>query len=163
MKMLKGLALVPLMVALLATGAMAKGYGAKGGGASEQHPGQSMITPGEKTSPEQFSKMEGVEFFTGRLTSIDPSGQELLVRTEVPGLLGPQTRDVPFRIDQDTTMNVCFESVGICDSRSNGKDGMRLLSSLEDLNSLASVDKDVIVVGDPDSNRIIHVQIKYSL
>lgn len=153
MKVFKALALAPLLAVFVATGVMARDYGAKSGGAQQQQQMQQSM-PGQPVSGE-------VLFFAGTLTSYDPMRQEFLVRTEVPGLLGPQIRDVPFRADQDTTVTICFKSINLCDGKSTGPEGIQMLSSLEGFTSLASVKKNVVVVGDPASNRVVHVQIEY--
>lgn len=164
MKFLKIVALVPMIVALLSTGAFAKGYGKSGaapfGGAQS---GQSMITPGALLTPEQMQSMGNIEVFQGSLSSLDMETSQLMIKTQVPGLLGPQERDVPFRIDRDTTINICFQSINRCDSHAIGTVGFEKLAQLNEFESLASVDKNVIIVGDPEANRVVHVQVEYGL
>ncbi|MDO8426803.1 MAG: hypothetical protein Q7T24_04750 [Deltaproteobacteria bacterium] len=157
MKVFKAFALAPLFAGLLVTGAVAGGYGARGGGMMPQQ--------------QQMQERQGMPgaipgqalYFSGSLTSFDPIRQEILIRTEVPGLLGPQAREVPFRVDQDTTMTICFRSINLCDSRTTGPEGVQMLNNLEGFTSLASVKKNVVVVGDPESNRVVHVQIEYEI
>ncbi len=161
MKVLKALSLAPLFTVLLVTGVMAGGYGARSGGGmmmprQQQQMQQPQAVPGQPITGEAL-------YFAGTLTSFDPMRQEFLVRTEVPGLLGPQIRDVPFRADQDTTVTICFKSINLCDSKSTGPEGIQMLNSLEGFSSLASVKKNVVVVGDPASNRVVHVQVEYEI
>lgn len=164
MKFMKIVALVPMIVALLATGAMAKGYGkstmAPYGGAQSD---QSMISPGQRLTPEQVESMGNTEVFLGSLSSIERESGQLMVKTQVPGLLGPQERDVPFKIDRDTTINICFQSIDRCDSHAIGTAGFEKLAQLSEIESLASVEKDVIVIGDPETGRVVHVQVEYGL
>lgn len=167
MRILKKFSLVPLMFILLVTVAVARDYGRSGGSAGTfSSPGmtqQQQQPMGQAQTTNQYLSQYGQIFFTGSLTSIDLNRQELLVNTQVPGLLGPQNRDIPVKVTEDTTMSICFKSMNWCDSVPVGRDGLQLVSALENFTNLSSVRKNVIVVGEPDSGRIVHVQVEYDV
>lgn len=101
---------------------------------------------------------EGV-FFVGNLSGVDTANREIIVRSDVLGLTGPQKRDIPFAIGHDTTMTLCVKSINACESYSTGEIGFLALNNLEA--SLGNVSRNVIIVGVPDSNRVVHAHIEY--
>lgn len=171
MKVLNRLVMVPFFVALLSIGAVAQEYGSTPLGPQAIPPDhgqfqgemqgqmEGQVLPGHPG----FFKSEDLFYYTGTLSAINPDKQEIYVNTTVPGLLGPQQRDFPFRVDKDTTMTVCIRSLNACDSRASGIEGWKLLNNLESFTTLSGVRKNVIVVGAPDTNRIVHVQIEYDI
>ncbi len=164
MRILKTLGLVPfLLMVVLSTGVVAGDYG-KG----SMMPGTGMH--GTQTSPGVggdvvydsgiLGEGEGV-YYMGTLTDIDRASNQLTVRTEVPGLLGPQQADIPFRTSANTTMEVCFQSVLNCEAYFASDRGWDVLSNLEEISPLASSDKRVTIIGNPDTNEVVHVQVLY--
>jgi len=171
MKTLKTLGFVPLMLTLvLSTGAFARGYGKGTMTAPMKEPSAQMQKlPGTGMEPGisqfgsgQLGQGEGV-YYIGSLTSIDPASSQLTVKTQVPGLLGPQTADVAFNTSADTTMSICFKSLNACDMYFADQDGWKALDNLESVSSLAAADKRVIVIGNPQTNEVVHVQILYGV
>lgn len=156
---LKAIMLGPLLGGLLFTNSFAGGYGGQGA-KGPVSPHETMEKEAVPAPPHATGAGEA-EFYMGALSGVNPERNEIVVNTEVPGLLGPQTRDVPFRLDRDTTLTVCFESLNACEDLASGERRLQILSNFEELESLAMVDKQVIVVGDPESDRIVHVQIDY--
>lgn len=159
MKVLKGVILPVLMIMLLASGVMAKGYGkgtaggAMGGGVSQMQPGVSQLP--------SFGGGQDMVFYTGKVSNFNLDNQEIILSTEVPGLLGPQTRDVPFKLDRDSTLTICFRSINACESSATASEGWDMISSLNKFSSIAGADKSAIVIGDPATGRVVHVQIDY--
>lgn len=171
MKTLKTLWFVPLMMSLvLVTGAFAREYGKSGMMTQPmRQPEAQMMQPQAIPLPGpgqigsgQLGQGEGVYYF-GSLTSIDPSTGQFVVNTEVPGLLGPQSADVAFNTSADTTMSICFKSLNACDTYFTDREGWNALNNLQSLSSLASADKQVIVIGNPDTSEVVHVQILYGV
>lgn len=166
MKTRKVLGLVPLLFALLVTGAVARDYGKSGsmlpGAGSGMIKQQPMGVQPLPQSGMLGGRGEGV-YYQGTLTSINPDANQFTIRTQVPGLLGPQAADVSFTTNPDTTMTICFRSINACDTYFAGERGWDVLSSLEDIDSLASLDKNVLVIGNPDTNEVVHVQIDYGV
>ena len=169
MKTLKTLWFVPLMLSLvMATGAYAREYG-KAGTMTQplrqpevrmQQP-QAVPLPGAgQFGSGQLGQGEGVYYF-GSLTSIDPASSQFVVKTEVPGLLGPQRADVAFNTTADTTMSICFKSLNACDMYFTDREGWNALDNLRSISSLEAADKSVIVIGNPETNEVVHVQILY--
>lgn len=170
MRILKTLGFVPLLFALLLTGAMAREYGK--GMPQQTMPDQSQSW--QQQSQDRFGGLSrygsgslGPEgsgmFYMGTLSGLDPNNQAIIVRTQVPGLFGPQLRDVPFTVSNDTTVTVCFKSINICDTKTSGSEGINMISSLEGLNSLASVDKNIVIIGEPETGRVVHVELEYGV
>ena len=178
MRILKTLGLVPLLLTVvLATGAQARDYGKSGGLTQPMQPAPQArpVLPGTGMQGMQafpefggdvvydsgiLGEGEGV-YYLGTLTGIDRSSNQLIVRTEVPGLLGPQRADIPFRTSADTTIGICFQSALNCETYFASERGWDVLSNLEDISPLASSDKRVVVIGNPDTNEVIHVQVLY--
>lgn len=167
MMKIRTLALVPVLLAVLAFGASAGDYGKR----TMQMPEAAPMQP---QSQAPFPSFEGERlydsgiigagegaYYLGTLSGIDPAANELVLRTEVPGLLGPQLADVPFRTGADTTMTVCFESAFNCESYIASERGWEVLSELEDISPIASADKRVLVIGSPETSELVHVQIVY--
>lgn len=103
---------------------------------------------------------EGV-YYMGTLSDIDPERNELVMKTEVPGLLGPQLADVPFQTGADTTIGVCFRSIYNCESFFAAERGWEILSNIEEIGPIAEEDKRVLLIGNPDTNEVVHVQVLY--
>lgn len=164
MKLSRNLFAAVLMIMLLVTSAMAQ-YASPGGTMDHRSmPGQSTTMPRGRLDQQQpFAQQGQAIFFSGTLSSLDKANRDLIVNTEVPGLLGPQRKDVPVRISNDTTMSICFKSANSCNSFALGEEGWNMLSALETYSNLSSVQKDVIVVGEPDTGRIIHVEVDYNV
>ncbi|HBG46291.1 MAG TPA: hypothetical protein DDW94_04800 [Deltaproteobacteria bacterium] len=172
MRILKIMGFVPiLLVALLVTGASARDYG-KGGGSMMQPmkpapqtsmiPSQAFPSLGGEARYESgmLGNGEGV-YYIGTLSDINVIDNEFVVRTEVPGLLGPQQADVPFKTSADSTISVCFRSALNCESHFAGDTGWDVLRNIEDITPLASSDKRVLIIGNPETNEVLHVQILY--
>jgi hypothetical protein len=149
MKFRKGLCLAALLAFLLAAGGVviADDYGYTGGPSGA--PTNEQILPAPSS------------YFRGDLAALNENNHELLVNTVVPGLLGPEERVVPFRVGDDTTLTVCFEGLNSCESAVTGPEGWDNLMSLERFSTFAGARKNVVVVGDPESDRIVHVEIDY--
>lgn len=173
MRILKTLGFVPLMLAIvLSTGAYAREYGKSGGmtqpmgqpGVQMQQPhqqSQAMPLPGHgQFGSGQLGEGEGVYYY-GTLSSIDAASNQIVVRTEVPGLLGPQTADVTFNTTPSTTLSVCFQSTNACDMYMADQQGWSALNNLQSVPGLASAQKQVIVIGNPDTSEVVHVQVLY--
>lgn len=163
MRISRVLGIIPLLVALMITGASAQmGGGFHGDMQQDQtmQQNQQIMPPSYTQIPTDHGR---VAVYTGTLSSIDSSRQELYIRTQVPGLFGPQMRDVPFRVSDDTTMTICFRSLNQCESRATGSSGWSLLSSLESVGAFSSARKNVIVVSEPVTGNVVHVQIDYEI
>lgn len=173
MRILKTLGFVPLMLALvLSTAAYAREYGKSGrmtqpmqqpgaGVQMQQQQPQAMPLPGHgQFGSGQLGQGEGVYYY-GSLSSIDPASNAFVVKTEVPGLLGPQTADVTFNTTANTTMSICFRSTNACDMYFADQQGWSALNNLQNISSLQAAEKQVIVIGNPDTNEVVHVQILY--
>lgn len=151
MKSLKILGFLPLLVALFIGTAFA----------AEQYMGLEDYSMGV---PAQSQKaLSGSVYYTGTLAALDEASHEILVKTTVPGLLGPEETIVPFRINDETTMTICFKSTGECVAATTGSEGWEALKNYEDRSDFALARKDIVLVGDPESDRIVHVQIDYDL
>lgn len=105
---------------------------------------------------------EQAVFYAGALTSVNPDGT-LMVRLSVPGVSGPTSWDVPFKIGKDTTMTICYKSVASCDSSTNALEELKTLAGLENLSGFSEAEKDVVIVNNPDTGEVVHVQIVYNL
>lgn len=171
MRTLKTLGFVPLMLSLvLATGAFAREYGKSGVMTQPmRQPEAKMMQPQAIPLPGagqfgsgQLGQGEGVYYF-GSLTSIDPAFSQFVVKTEVPGLLGPQSADVAFNTAADTTMSICFKSLNACDTYFTDQEGWKALNNLQSISSLAAAEKRVIVIGNPETNEVVHIQILYGV
>lgn len=165
MRMLKIAGYVSLFVAFLVTGAVARDYGKA---PRQWDQSQSMTQQDRFSSMNRFSSgILGLEgsgvYYMGTLSGIDLNNDSIIVKTQVPGLFGPQLRDIPFRLSSDTTVTVCFRSINICDTKTSGSEGVDMIASLEGLSSLASVDKNVVVIGEPDTGRVVHVELEYGV
>lgn len=162
MKILRFLGLASMFMFLMTTSAVAGyGYGGYTSGSEEMtNPQEQMAAPEEMIPQEELGQ---VVFFTGELTALNDSGQEILVKSEVPGLLGPEEMIVPFRINDDTTVTVCVRSTEQCDSAAIGSEGWKILKDYENRSDFATAKKDVVIIGDPDSDRTVHVQVEYEL
>jgi len=171
MKTLKTLGFVPLMLSLvLSTGAFAREYGKSGVMTQPMRQSEAQMMqprtfalpgPGQVGSG-QLGQGEGVYYF-GSLTSIDSSTGQFVVNTEVPGLLGPQSADVAFNTSAGTTMSICFKSLNACDTYFTDQDGWKALNNLQSISSLAAAEKRVIVIGNPETSEVVHVQILYGV
>ncbi len=155
MKIFTRAVLAAFFVGLLFSNALSAGYGS-----SYKGPSREMMPP-ESAVP--MRQEAGAEYFAGTLSGIISEKHQIVVNTEVPGLLGAQTRDVPFTLDRDSTVTVCFKSINSCDGLDPGEGRWQTLASLEGLDSFNKVDRNAIVVGDPESDRIVHVQIEYGI
>lgn len=144
--------LMPLAVAaLMVTGAGAAGHFTFMG-----------LEDYEKGVPSQVERSDDAAAISGTLTGLDHENREILVRTEVPGIFGPQEAETPFRINDDTTITICVKSLEECVSKPDGQTGWESLSSFEDRASLALAEKKVTIISDPDDpSRVVHVQIDY--
>ncbi len=179
MKTLKTLGFVPLILSfVLATGAFAREYGKGTMTQPMREPSVQMQQPQSAPLPGtgqvaplpgagqfgsgQLGQGEGVYYF-GSLTSIDPASNQLTAKTQVPGLLGPQNADVAFNTSPDTTMSICFKSLNACDMYFADRDGWNALNNLQSISSLSAADKRVIVIGNPETNQVVHVQILYGV
>lgn len=171
MKTLKTLGFAPLMLSLvLATGAFAREYGKSGVMTQPMRQPEAQIMqpralalPGVgQVGSGQLGQGEGVYYF-GSLTSIDSTAGQFVVNTEVPGLLGPQSADVAFNTSASTTMSICFKSLNACDTYFTDQDGWKALNNLQSISSLASAEKRVIVIGNPATSEVVHVQILYGV
>src|SRR3972149_1309550 len=184
MRILKTLGLAPLLLTVvLATGAVARDYGKSGSMTQPMQPSPQAqpVLPGtgmqrgmQGMTTEAFPDLggdviydsgiigegEGV-YYLGTLTDVDRASNQLVVRTEGPGRLGPQQADIPFRTSADTTIGVCFQSIVNCESFFASERGWDVLSNLEDISPLASGDKRVLIIGNPDTNEVVHVQVLY--
>lgn len=156
MKITRILALASMFMFLLATGAVAGDYGYSKGMAPDEKMGAASeeMVPSSESGP--------VTFFTGTFVALNDANQELLVRTEVPGIFGPEEMVAPFRIGDDTTISVCFKSLQECDSAAIGSEGWNILKTFEDRSDFSLANKNVVIVGDPESDRVVHVQIEYN-
>ncbi|MBI2401028.1 MAG: hypothetical protein HYV23_08260, partial [Deltaproteobacteria bacterium] len=163
MKTLKTLWFVPLMLSfVLATGAFAREYGKSGAMTQPMRQPQAQMTqpqamplPGSgQIGSGQLGQGEGVYYF-GSLTSIDPANNQLIVNTEVPGLLGPQSADVAFNTSSDTTMSICFKSLNSCDTYFTDREGWNALNNLQNISSLSAANKQVIVIGNPETSEVV--------
>lgn len=184
MRILKTLGLVPLLLTLvLSTGVVARDYG-KSGKTDQPVPAPQAqpVQPGagmqqgmqDMGMAEAFPDLggdviydsgiigegEGV-YYLGTLTEIDRSSDQIVVRTEVPGLLGPQQADIPFKTSADSTIGVCFQSIYNCESFFASERGWDVLTNLEEISPLASADKRVLIIGNPDTNEVVHIQVLY--
>lgn len=98
--------------------------------------------------------------FIGRLVSVNPDMNEILINTYVPGLMGPEERIVPFRIAKDTSMAICFDSTKTCADGLVGNSALESLSMVDE--ELPNATKNVVVVGDPaHAERVVYVQVTY--
>lgn len=169
MKTFKALAIVPALVLLLAAGAVARDYGKSGRMTQPMQPGTGMMQqqqqfpgPDMKFGSGQLGQGEGVWYY-GTLTSLNPAANEIVINTTVPGLLGAQRADVPFSTSPDTTLSICFRSLNACDTYFAGENGWDVLSSLQSMSSLSGANNRALVIGNPDTNQVVHVQIEYGV
>lgn len=155
MKFLKILGLVPLMIAFSFTAALAN-HCVLGSTAAEQI---NQI----KLRHTLSAQLGEVSAFTGAFTKLNDKNHEIMVKTIVPGLLGPMAKEVPFKIDDDTTMTICAKSTNQCNTSPTGIIGWKMITSLEHIPYFQKAKKDIVVIKDPESNHIVHVQIEYGL
>lgn len=170
MRTLKKLGFVPVALVLaLSTGAYAREYGKAGsmtqpmkqGGAQVQKQPQAMEMPGVgQFGSGRLGQGEGAYYY-GSLTAIDQASSQIIVKTQVPGLLGPQTADAAFNTTPSTTLSVCFRSTGACDAYFADQQGWNALANLQKVPALTAAQKQVIVVGNPNTSEVLHVQITY--
>lgn len=109
---------------------------------------------------------EGGIFYSGTIAGLGAMGREILVKTTVPGLLGPTEKTLPFKVGKDTTVNICFRSINRCDAAASGIEGWRMLTALDGFESLSGVTKNVTVIGVAGGavpDKVVHVQIEYDL
>jgi hypothetical protein len=100
----------------------------------------------------------------GTLNGVNEGDSEILVNTAVPGLMGPEEKAVPFKIDGNTTVTVCYRKVDFCERAVPGDEGLKRMGEFERayVNAGVSGANDVIVVGDPsNAARTVHVQVEY--
>lgn len=152
MKNLKSLWLVPLVLALFLTNAAA----------ADWFMGLDDYTAGVPSQMEKEGKAAGL-FFRGTLASISEESRQVVINTTVPGFFGPQLSNVPFTINDDTTMTICIQSTGKCENAASGTEGWEMLTNVENLTSLSLAKKDVVVVSDPETGRTVHMEILYEL
>jgi len=102
--------------------------------------------------------------YKGRLAGVNVNGSEIMVNTSVPGLLGPEEKTVPFKVDGNTTVTVCYTKVNFCERAVPGVEGLKRIGEFEQAYANAGMSgrNDVIVVGDPaNAGRTVHVQVAY--
>lgn len=103
---------------------------------------------------------EGV-LFEGDLVSVNPRREEITVWTVVPGILGPERKEIPFRITEDTTFTACTFDMTSCQSLPNGREGLDQLSKID--KDAATLDKSALVVVEFGTGRIVHVQTNHEI
>lgn len=100
------------------------------------------------------------ESFSGTLSSVDFDNMEIVVNTQVPGILGAQARDFPLKVDKDTEMTICVKTLAGCHDL-KGENAMGLLWSIDNT-GISDYRTDVAATRDPDSERVTHVKVQYS-
>jgi len=103
-------------------------------------------------------------YHVGTLKDVDVGGSEILVNTAVPGIRGPEEKAVPFKVDDGTTVTVCYKKVDFCERAVPGNQGLKRMGEFEHAYAKAGLNtaSDVIVVGDPaNAARTVHVQVEY--
>lgn len=97
---------------------------------------------------------------SGTVLSISDSGEEMMIRTEVLGIMGPETRDVKLSIDRKTKLTICW--AGDCDTGPALK-GLRILKDFEhfDAEGLSCVGKEVTVFYTGRGEKVAHIKINY--
>lgn len=157
MKVLKALGLLPILIALSFTASFANDFSK----ANLTTAYQVMVTQAadgytvDTTNPRDFA------VFKGPMTSLNRENHEIVVKTQVPGLLGPMEREFPFKVENDTIITVCFKSRNQCNSSPAGVYGWSTFTSIESLDRFSSAKKNVTVVEEINTGRVVRVQIDY--
>jgi hypothetical protein len=74
----------------------------------------------------------------GEISSLSPETGYVIVKTEVMGLAGPEKKDVAFKIDEETILNLCWGET--CD----GGNAVKGLSRLKDFDHFTAENLSVI-------------------
>ncbi len=98
----------------------------------------------------------------GTVVAINPEYNEIVVKTEVEGLMGPIEKVIAYRLNPDTRFTVCLEIADECYRSVSAREGWNILESFENVTSLAVLDKEVRLKRTGD-NRIKHVEITYRM
>lgn len=152
MRYIKSLLMVPLFLGLFATGARA----------ADWFMGLEDYSAGVPSQSEKQTVQPVV--LSGTLAAFNQEANEILVNTEVAGLLGPQEVTLPYKVGEDTTMDVCVRSTMDCKGAATGTEGLNILASYENITAFSVAKKDVVIIADAeDPSRIIHVQVEYEL
>lgn len=108
-------------------------------------------------------QMGTAQFFTGTFSGMNDESRQIYVRSEVPGLLGPQEMVLPFNISDNTSLTVCLKSIKECDSSAiGGSEGWNILKTFEDRSDFSVANKNVVVVTNPETGQPVHVMIEYN-
>lgn len=97
----------------------------------------------------------------GTLESFNSAENEIVVNTEVAGLMGPSTRTMTFKVIPNmTTFSICYEISRECYLNVDVDRGWSILESYEGLTSFSVLDKKVKVVKN-DAGYVTGVEIVY--
>lgn len=100
-------------------------------------------------------------FRTGMIRDYNLTENSMVVNTQVPGLFGPEQRDIPFQLMDDSTMTICVKGTNECYGAFSGVEALRVLANFDSMEKYAAADKEALIVEDPVTNRIVHVQVNY--
>lgn len=147
MKVLK-IMLIPVFMGLLAINASGYYFG----GAEDYAAGV--------PSQQEKRLFETERFYTGNYAGLNEERNEIVLRTDVPGLLGRQMVLVPIQIQEDTTLTVCYKG-GECKVEAMGRAAWDKLMELKDSPEFRDVTKHVAVMGDPENpSRVISIDLE---
>jgi len=144
---IKTLLILPFFILLLASPAPAYYFG----GLEDYAAG----VPSQNDKPSLFDQSRGdilyETFYAGSFNTLDAENQALILDSEVPGILGPDSVSVPVTVSSDAVVDYCVGG----DCRRVGTDGWKSLSSLSQDELEGSR---VVIMGHPeDQTRIITI------
>lgn len=109
-----------------------------------------------------YAAEPNVELYMGSFVSLDKQQKQITAKVEVPGASGVQeVKTLPFKIEDKTTVQICFKTKNECDSYV-GKGGWNRLADLEGRSDFNVIQKNVALVQDSKNNRTLHVVIMYT-
>lgn len=106
---------------------------------------------------------ESALYYRGTLESVNTADNLVMVRLAVPGLKGISFWDVPFDITSDTTMTICTRSLPSCESTGNAISELGTLAGLQTRSDFNAATKDVVIVNNPDTGEVVHIEVNYNL
>ena len=124
--------------------------------------GLSAYEQGVPTQNEMAIDEEQAVYYAGALTSVNPDGT-LMVKLPVPGPTGQAYWNVPFNVNKDATMTICYKSLANCDSSTNALEEMKTLAGLDTLPNFSEATKDVVIVKNSETGEVVHIEIEYNL
>lgn len=95
----------------------------------------------------------------GEAVKFDIAQNEIVVNVPVTGILGPGTKEMPFKLDKDTMFHICVTPANECYT-AIGNNGWDIVQSIEGITSFSVLDKDVTLIKNM-LGQITHVEIIY--